>query len=320
MAKQIVRKVFYALMILFGVSLMVFCMMVLLPGDAVRAALATSRVSEEFKTSLRAVYGLNAPVYERYYKWLVSSAQGNLGYSFSTQSTVCEAVAKSLPVTLLVGFVALIFEMLIGIVGGVVSADKQGRWQDGIFSFLALLSVCTPAFLLVLAMQKIFVFDLGLFPLSGLMTPGANSKFLDILSHIALPCITLALLDAGRLLRFVRASMVKALNKDNIQWAHANGVSQGRLVWVHAFKNALLPLITYLGMSLPVLFTGTIIIESMFGLPGIGLLSYRGVMARDYPLVMGITMLVSLVTVMGNAAADICCTLADPQTADMKGK
>jgi peptide/nickel transport system permease protein len=185
---------------------------------------------------------------------------------------------------------------------------------DGVLSFFAFLSVCMPSFLLVLAVQKWFVLDLGWFPLSGLVTTGSTWSFSDILRHIALPCMTLAALEAGRLSRYVRASMIEVLSSDYIRWSGANGVSPARLLWVHATKNAMLPFITYLGMSLPVLFAGTVVIESMFGLPGIGQLSYRAVLARDYPLVLGITFLLSFAAVLGNMAADIACTIADPQT------
>ena len=314
MARQIFGKTMYAVIILLGVSLLVFSMMVLLPGDAVRAALASNRVSEDFVRSLREIYGLNAPAHERFLTWLKLAVQGDFGYSFSNRSTVAEAIGRGLPVTLLVGLVALVLEIIIATVVGVWSAYKKGSRVDWFLSSFAFLSVCTPSFLLVLAVQKWFVLDFGWFPLSGLTTAGSTGGFYDILRHIALPCMTLALLEAGRLSRYIRASMIEVLSSDYIRWSGANGVSPARLLWVHALKNSLLPFIAYLGMSLPVLFAGTVVIESMFGLPGIGQLSYRAVLARDYPLVLGITLLVSLAAVLGNMAADIACTIADPQT------
>lgn len=319
MARSILRRLLYALAVLLLVSLLVFALMALLPGDYVRTALAGSRVSPEFAESLRRVYGLDVPVWQRYFNWLGAAFQGNLGYSFSHGRSVLSVIGTTLPVTLLVGGLAFALELLFGIALGTVSAWKAGKTVDKLGVAFSLLTVSLPPFVLALFFQKWLVLDLRLFPLSGLMTPGEAATVGDLLRHLALPCLTLALLETGRLSRYVRANMVQALSSGYVKAAKAGGLGVGRILSHYALRNALLPVVTYLGLSLPVLFGGALVVETVFSLPGLGQTAYNAILARDYPLVMGITMLLCLVTVAGNFLADLLYRVADPRVRVGKG-
>lgn len=319
MARSMLRRLGYALAVLLLVSLLVFFLMALLPGDYVRAALAGSRVSPDFAEGLRRVYGLDVPAWQRYLHWLSAAVRGDLGYSFSHGRGVLSVITSALPVTLLVGGVAFALELLFGICLGCASAWRAGRTVDRLGVAFSLLSVSLPPFVLAIFLQKWLVLDLRLLPLSGLSTPGTPATALDVLPHLVLPCLTLALLEAGRLSRYVRASMVEVLASDYVRAARAGGIGAFRFLRRYALRNALLPVVTYLGLSLPVLFGGALVIETVFSLPGLGLASYNAVLARDYPLVMGITMLVCLVTVAGNLLADLLYRAADPRVRVGKG-
>lgn len=319
MARSVLRRLGYALGILLLVSMLVFFLMALLPGDYVRAALAGSRVSPAFAEGLRRVYGLDVPAWQRYLHWLAAAVRGDLGYSFSHGQGVFPVIAAALPVTLLVGGLAFALELLLGICLGCVSAWRAGRTVDRLGVGFSLLTVSLPPFVLALFLQKWLALDLRLLPLSGLSTPGAAVTVLDVLRHLALPCMTLALLETGRLSRYVRASMLEVLPTDYIRAARAGGIGGRRILWRYALRNALLPVVTYLGLSLPVLFGGALVIETVFSLPGLGLAAYNAVLTRDYPLVMGVAMLLCLVTVSGNLLADLLYRAADPRVRVGKG-
>ncbi len=319
MARSVLRRLLYALAVLLLVSLLVFALMALLPGDYVRAALAGSRVSPEFAEGLRRVYGLDVPAWQRYLNWLGAAFRGDLGYSFFYGQSVLSVIGGTLPVTLLVGGLSFAMELLFGIGMGTASAWRAGRTVDRLGVAFSLLSVSLPPFVLALFFQKWLVLDLRLFPLSGLTTPGGAATAGDLLRHLALPCLTLALLEAGRLFRYVRANMAQALSAGYVKAAKAAGLSTGRILAHYALRNALLPVVTYLGLSLPVLFGGALVVETVFSLPGLGQTAYNAILARDYPLVMGITMLLCLVTVAGNFLADLLYRVADPRVRVGKG-
>jgi peptide/nickel transport system permease protein len=226
--------------------------------------------------------------------------------------SVLSVIAACLPVTLLIGFVSFSLELLLASARGYGRVPVRIAWRTADHR-VSLVMVSLPPFLTALLLQKWLVIDLHLFPLSGIATAGGMFSVSDLLLHIALPCLTLALLDAGRLSRYVRVSAAAVLAADFIPAARAGGLTEPRILFGYVLRNALIPVITYIGLSLPVLFGGAIVIETLFGLPGIGLLSYQAVLSRDYPLLLGITSLVCLVTVAGNTLADVLYAAADPR-------
>ncbi len=312
MVRYLIRRLGYALLMALGVSLVVFVLVALLPGDYVRTALAGGRFSPEFAEQLSRLYGLDISMPQRYLSWLGSALGGDLGYSFSLGRPVTELIGATLPVTLTVGLTAFALELLLGIGLGAASAWRGGG-VDRLGVAFSLLTLSLPSFLLALFLQKWLALDLRLLPLAGLSTPGTAANVWDSLRHLFLPCLTLALLEAGRLSRYVRASMAETLSAGYVRSARAGGLSRGRILGQYALRNALIPVITYLGLSLPTLLGGALVIETVFALPGMGRLTYQAVLARDYPLVLGVTLLVSLATVAGNTLADLGYHLADPR-------
>lgn len=313
MARNLIRRLGYALLMALGVSLIVFFLAALLPGDYVRTALAGGRYSPEFAQKLREIYGLDIPVFQRYLNWLFGALRGDLGRSLSTGKPVTELIGAALPTTVTVGAAAFALELLLGIGLGAAGAWRKGGGVDRFGVAFSLITLSLPSFILALGLQKWLALDLRLLPLGGLSTPGMAPGFWDSARHLFLPCLTLALLEAGRLSRYVRASMAETLRAGYLKAARAGGLPLRKLMGQYALRNALIPVITYLGLSLPALLGGALVIETVFALPGMGQLGYRAILARDYPLVLGIALLLCLATVAGNTLADIGYRLADPR-------
>lgn len=313
MRRFLIRRFFYALLVLLGTWTATYFLTVLLPGDYVRAALSGGRTTPAFAESLRHIYGLDRPPWLQFLTWLSGAFRFDFGLSFSKGVPVLAVIAAYLPVTLLLGFGSFALELLFGIGMGMWGAYRQRRAADRLFVAFSLVTASLPPFLLALLLQKWLVIDLRLFPLSGIATAGAAFSLSDRIRHLALPCLTLALLESGRLSRYVRASAAVVLRQDAILAAKAGGLSPARIFFSFTLRGTLIPLITYFGLSLPVLFGGAIVMETLFGLPGLGLLAYEAVMARDYPLLLGLTTLVCVMTVAGNLLSDILYTICDPR-------
>jgi len=278
------------------------------------------KITPEFRERLIKMYGLDKPLHERYLKWLKGVITLDFGQSFSLdQRPVWDKIKERLPVTILINSLALIIILLIGIPIGVYSAVHAGTLRDRLITIFTLLGYSMPSFWFALLLMMLFGVKLGLLPISGLHSGVGYEemsffeKVLDWTKHLIMPLLVATFGGVAGIARYVRNSMVEVLQSDFILFARAKGLPERKVLYRHALRNALLPLITILGLSLPGLIGGSVIFESIFGIPGVGQLMWQAVLSRDYPVILANLVLVSVLTLLGNFLADIGYALADPR-------
>ncbi|MFC4778220.1 ABC transporter permease [Paenibacillus sp. GCM10023252] len=310
----IVRRLLYAIPTLFGVSIVVFLVFSLAPGDFVDT---NQRLTAERAQELREIYGLDKGLVERYFIWIGNAIQGQFGDSLQFKQPVTDVIRTYMWNSFIIASASLILSWFIAIVVGVISASKQYSLFDSVTTILVMAAMSFPSFFIGLLMIKWFAVDLGWVPVGGMTTTASDrtgfAYMWDVVKHAAMPVIVLSMLSIGSLTRYFRTSMLEVVRKDYIRTARAKGLSEGKVIYKHALRNALLPAITLLGFELPGLFAGAIILEQIFNWPGIGRVSLDALNVRDYPLLMGFTMFMALLTVLGNLMADILYAVADPR-------
>lgn len=314
MTNYLLQRLFHGVTVLLGVSLLVFIAVELAPGDVVDAILPPeSYANAEAKEQMRERFGLNDPAPLRFAHWMGRTITGDLGYSLTSSQPVTEVIMKRLPSTLqLVGF-AMILSIVIGVTSGIIAAVKQYSWIDYLMTFFSFLWLSIPAFFLGLLLIFIFAVKMHWFPAFGASSAAAESPIIDRLHHLILPGATLGLELAAALTRYTRASMLEVLHADYLRTARAKGVQERSVIISHALKNALIPVITVIAFRLPYLIGGAVIIETVFQWPGLGLLMLNAATQKDYPLVMGLALIVTLVVVVSSFLADVAYSLVDPR-------
>lgn len=288
---------------LLGVVTLVFAFLHMVPGDPVDVMLGETASATD-KASLRAEMGLDLPLASQYANYLASVAKGDLGRSFSYRKPVTELILARLPATAFLAFSALIAAIAVAVPLGVYTAVKKGTVPDRAGLVISLLGVSMPSFWLGPMLILLFSIKLGLLPVSGR----------DGFTSVILPAITLGSGMAAILSRMLRSSLLDVMGMEYLQAARARGVSETRVIWVHALRNACLPVITLLGLQLGSLLAGAVITEAVFAWPGIGTLLLQGIQGRDYPLVQGCVLVISLGYVFANLLADLAHRAADPRT------
>ena len=316
MERYAIRRLAQAVLIVLCVSLIVFIFINLAPGDPYTQRLDPS-VSAEVREEMLERLGYYDPVHIKYFKWLSAVAHGDLGYSIKYKKPVADVIGERLPNTIVLGLAALILSTAIAIPAGIISATRRNSIFDYVGTILSFVGISIPAFFFGLLMIKIFSFDLKLFPISGMTTMGKNYNGLalvkDIAAHMVLPTIVLALLQTATLMRYTRSSMLEVFDQDYIRTARAKGLSERVVTNKHAFKNALIPVITILSMQIPSLFSGAVLTETIFVWPGIKRLSYTAILDRDYPLIMALLLLTMVIILICNLIADLLYALIDPR-------
>ncbi len=304
-----------------GITLISFFVMHLAPGEPMSIqADFNPKMTPEMRQRLRAQYGLDKPLYVQYLKWLKGLAVLDLGKSFAPdRRPVWEKIKERLPVTLLINGLSLVLVIVVAVPLGVRAAVRHNSLFDQITTVLVFVAYAAPAFWVALLLMLYFGVDLGWLPISGihsLMGYDEMSwwqKTLDWARHLILPVFVSAIGGLAGLSRYTRSSMLEVMRQDYITTARAKGLPERDVIYRHALRNALLPLITILGLSLPGMIGGSVIFESIFAIPGIGQLMWSSVMARDYPVLMGNLVIVAVLTLLGNLLADIGYALADPR-------
>ncbi len=304
-----------------GITLISFMVMHLAPGEPMTIqADFNPKMTPEVRARLRAEYGLDRPLYIQYWKWLKGLAVLDLGRSFAPdRRPVWDKIKERLPVTILINALAMGLIIVIAIPLGVAASVRQGSLFDNITTVLVFVAYAAPGFWVALLLMLYFGVHLGWLPISGLHSligyreMSWGEKVLDWCRHLILPVLVSALGGLAGLSRYTRSSMLEVLRQDYITTARAKGLPERRVIYHHALRNALLPLITILGLSIPGLIGGSVIFESIFAIPGVGQLMWSSVMARDYPVLMGNLVIVSVLTLLGNLLADIGYALADPR-------
>ncbi len=312
MQSYLAKRVIGAVPLLVFISIISFAIIHLAPGGPAEIYLGTAATPQAV-AQINHSLGLDQPIYIQYLKWLFAIIRGNFGTSFANGVPVIQDIAQALPVTLYLVGSAFILGWLLGIAVGVIEALKPFSTLDYLLTAVSFVLISIPGFYLGLLFILFFTVYLGWLPSLGMVTQGVPFSFLDLARHMVMPVVTLTALEFGFRARFVRASMLQALNEDFIRTARAKGLSGGIVVYKHALRNALLPLVTLFGLALPGLFGGAVLIENIFSLPGLGRLAVSSVLARDYPTVMAINTIAATLVVLGNLVADLMYGWVDPR-------
>lgn len=314
MSAYLTKRLTYMILILLAASLLIFCLYAFTPGDFISGNI---KLTPERKAELREIYGLNKPVLDRYFTWMKGALHGDFGYSLAQQKPVLTLFNEYIWNSFLLAVVSTFFTWMIAVIIGVIAAYKLYSWFDSIIMVLIFAFMSLPSFFMGLFLIKIFAVDLMWLPPGGMTTTGSNAAGMayihEVIRHMALPVIVMTLLGLGSLTRYFRSNMIDVIQQDYIRTARAKGMKERRVLFVHALRNALLPAITLIGFELPGLFGGSLIIEQIFNWPGIGQLYMSSFSTRDYPLLMGFTMLIAILTVIGTLMSDLLYKIADPR-------
>ncbi len=321
MRQYIIRRLLISIVVLIGVSIMLYAFVRAMPSDYVTLSTSTmQKITEEQKDHLREIYGLNKTFVGGYIDWLKSAVRGDFGISLIYARPVTEVIASAAPVTVFIAFVALLLELLIGIPLGVIAARRRNTRTDYIITAFVFIGISLPAFFLASILKQAFGFyGLNLLPISGMINPRVIyqgftfAKFVDYLQHFIMPILVFVFVSCGTWLRYTRSSMVEALNSDYVRTARAKGVPEQRVVYSHAFRNTLIPIVTLIGAQLPVLFSGAIITENLFGILGLGGIALKASQMSDIPYLMAFNMLLAVCTVLGYLISDILYAVVDPR-------
>ena len=310
MGRFFLRRLAGLLIVMTLVATMVFFLTRLAPGDPAALMLGDQATVEDI-AKLRATYGLDKPLLVQFGLWVKEIVSGNLGQSIFLQRPVTQALSERAEPTFFLALFSVSIAALIGIPAGIASAVWRGRWLDQALSGLAMVAANIPSFWLGLIFIQIFAVKFGWFPVAGYGDPGAS--FLVRLQHLVLPASVLGIVNSALITRFTRASMLDILSEDFIRTARSKGLAERVVIWRHAFGNALISVITVVGLTAALLVGGAIVTETVFGLPGIGNLVVSAVLRRDYPVIQGALIVVAAVYVLINLAVDLIYALADPR-------
>ena len=317
-ARFIARRLLQVLPVVLAIAAMNFLLLQLAPGDAADIlAGQMGHASPELVEQMRRDFGLDRPVYQQFFIYLGKLLSLNLGTSNIQQRPVIDLIMERLPATVLLMTTATVVAVALGVLLGVAAARRSGRWLDSVISVLALVVYATPAFWLGLMLIVLFSVYFDLLPSGGMMTIGSGKTgltlALDIARHLVLPATTLGLFYVAIYARLMRASMLEVYNLDFITTARAKGLTEGRIAWTHAFRNALLPVVTLAGVQFGHLLGGSILVETVFAWPGLGRLVFDALLQRDLNLLLGILFVSSVVVILANLIVDLTYGFLDPR-------
>lgn len=310
MSKYIMKRILIAIPVLIGITIIDYAIMCL--AGSPLEMLQGPRVSEAAKAAKEIALGLDKPFYVQYFVWLGQLLQGNMGYSVKSYQSVSAMIGGHLGPTLLLMGVSLIVGLLVAIPAGIYSAFHQYSKGDYAVVTFSFLGSSIPGFFLALLLVFVFTVKLGWLPSSGMITLGTEGGFGDVVRHMVMPVIVLATSIAGRNIRYIRSAVLEILQQDYLRTARAKGIGQFKVIYKHALRNALVPIVTVIGMEIPVLFGGAVIIEQVFSWPGLGLMTMSAIISRDYPVIMGVCLLSAVVVLAANLITDILYALVDP--------
>lgn len=301
---------------------MLYTLLRMMPSDYVSLTTSTSqKMTDEMRDHLREIYGLDKTVVEGYFDWLISALKGDLGTSLMFARPVVDVIKQYAPVTFAVAFISLILQVIIAIPLGILAARKQYSRTDYIITVLVFVGISMPIFFLAAILKKSFgPYGLNMLPISGMLNARVNypdhmtfAKLIDYGKHLLLPIFCFVFTGCGGLLRYTRTNMLEALNSDYVRTARAKGVSEHNVVYSHAFKNTLIPIVTILGATLPALFSGAAITEGIFALEGLGNIALKAANMADVPYMMGFNMFLAILTILGYLITDILYAVVDPR-------
>ncbi len=319
-SRYFIRRVLQAIPLLIGITIIIFVMLQMTPGGPLAVGenpAGRGRVTEEDLQRLRNQYGLNDPMYVQYLNWLGDLAQGDLGTSFNTGLPVLRMIGERLPTTLLVMGLAFALTLMLSIPIGILAAVRRYSFFDYFTTSFSFLGIAIPSFWFAIMLIYLFSFQLGWLPSVGLTDPRADhegfSGLWDRVTHLIMPVSVLALTSTANVTRYVRAAMLDVISQDYVRTARAKGLREQMVIWVHALKNAAIPIVTVLALELPDLFIGAVIVESVFAIAGMGRLFIESANLRDYPVLMGVLTIAAALVIFFNLLADLLYGALDPR-------
>lgn len=318
MGAYILRRLLGVPPLILGITLVTFLIIHATPGSPIDNLALNPEIKEEDLQSIMRTLGIDRPLHEQYLGWIGQLLQGDMGISLKTYQPVRDQILQRLPNTLLLTGSALAFSLLIALPLGMLGALRRNSLVDYLIVTSSTLAQAIPSFWLGLMLIIIFAvqfraWGLPALPSGGTQTLPNGGDFLDRARHLLLPMLTLSAVQIGGWMRFIRSQMLEVIRQDFVRTARAKGLQERLVIMRHAFRNAVLPLITLIGLTLPELFGGAVVVESVFGWPGLGSLAIDAATNRDYTMVMGTVLFISIVTVLANLIADLCYSVADPR-------
>lgn len=325
MTKFIIKRLLYSVLILFFVMFLIYTLMYSMPTSYVEKTArelaskpGAGKSAAEWLEDLNAQYGMDKGVIGGYFTWLKSAVKGDFGDSWYWTVPVTEVFHDTVWISFALGLVSFIFEILIAIPLGVTAARKQYSFTDYFTTVVSMICISMPTFFVATVLKLIFSVKLGWFEFTGMqsrdyMYLSDIGKFFDVAKHMVLPAITLIIISIGSLMRYTRTNMLEVLNADYIRTARAKGVPERKVISSHAFRNTLIPLVTTLGGSLPSLFSGALVTETLFSIRGIGFASYNSMVQGDIPFTMFYLAFIAILTLLGNLIADVLYAVVDPR-------
>ena len=298
----ILRRLIQSFFILIGVTFITFLLLYILPADPARQ-IAGRSATPEAVANIRAQLGLDQPLFVQYWHYLINLFQCDFGRSYLQKTDVAELIQSRLTPTLILMFSAIFIELLFGLAAGIYSATKRGKTGDKSIMVLSFIGVSSPQFIAAILVLYIFAVKLHWFPIGGYGT----------FAHLVLPALTLGILGSGWYSRVMRSSMIDILRQDYIRTARAKGARENRVIFVHAFRNAVLPIVAMIGIDIGIFMSGIVVVESVFGWPGIGQLAWQAIQRVDIPIIMGVTLVSAIAIVIGNLVADLLAPFVDPR-------
>ncbi|MBR6615997.1 MAG: ABC transporter permease [Lachnospiraceae bacterium] len=310
MSKYIIKRILIAIPVLIGITIIDYAIMCL--AGSPLEMLQGPRISEAAVQAKEIALGLDQPIYIQYFVWLKQLLQGNMGFSMKSYQPVSQMIAEHLGPTLLLMGVSMIVGLLIAVPAGIFSAVKQYSKGDYMVVTASFLGSSVPGFFLSMILVYVFTVKLGLLPSSGMITLGTDGGAADIAKHMVMPVLVLAFSIAGTNIRYIRSAVLEILQQDYLRTARSKGIGHFLVINKHALRNALIPIVTVIGMQIPMLFGGQVIIEQIFSWPGLGLMTMSAINSRDYPVIMGVCLLSAIVVLVANLVTDILYALVDP--------
>lgn len=314
MGRYILKRLGVALVTFFGITLLAYALTSMMPGSPIDFIVSSNpNMTADQVAAMEEEMGLNQPVVIQYIKWLMEFLKGNLGYSYRTGNPVFEEIMVKLGGTLLLVGASMVLSLIIAIPLGTIAALKPNFIFDYISSGLAFVGNSTPGFFAGMIFIYFFCVKSNFFPMGGMYTSPSNKTVGDLIYHLVLPCSALALQQIGGYMRHVRSNMLETLGEDYIRTSKAKGLGRTRVVIAHGLRNAMIPIVTIVGMNIPLLIGGSVVTETVFSWPGIGMLMTTSINARDYPIIMGVTVVVATAVLVGNILIDFIYCIVDPR-------
>lgn len=313
MIKYIIKRIIQAIPLLLLITIISFLIINLAPGDPVMMFVNPEKMTKVDLDLIRHNLGLDKPLYVRYFIWLGGLLKGDLGISFFRNRPVLEILMEALPNTVVLALASIVLEVIVAIPAGIISAIKRNSISDYFFSTVSFIGISIPSFWFGLMLLLLFGAKLGWLPIGGMRDNYEQFVLMDRLRHLILPAIVLGMGNMAADMRYMRSAMLEVIRQDYIRTARSKGLAEKVVIMKHAFRNALLPLITLLGFTIPFLISGAAITESIFAWPGLGRIVVDASFTRDYPVIMGELVFTSVLVVLGSLIADILYAVADPR-------